>query len=433
MKSIKILVPIHTNPDIVSDTTIFFKNVLPELRKKVNTTIIWVVYQPNKIKIFRNTDEGILDFHNYKNFVELLEQEKPDLVYAGATYSLIDYAISSASRYLEIPVLSKIYSRLTVVKETKSMMKSAVTRIFEDHLPSDKKNEEKQFMKRGRFFLFKLRYLYRTINATNINKLKSFMILLKILTYFFSIGKHEGYPEFANTAHWLESEKLVKKLTNMGYNEESLFVTGNPMYDEIIKKINTFKKIKNEERIKVLFMPLAYYEHGMWTKEQNEQNFQGIVKKLNQNKKILLKIKLHPSSHYFDYYKKMINEINENILVFQKGDALEHILESDMVISYAGHGTSLVYVLLGKKPLILCKFDGIDNGPLLNKKIATRCDDLKKLNDVIDNEFEYNSISEEHIQSFLKEFFYKLDGKSSERVADLIIKTIFKNNKDQKA
>jgi hypothetical protein len=426
MDSIKILIPIHTKPNVVSDTTIFFRNILPELQKKTKVLLVWVVYQPNKLKTIKTNNEMILDLHDYQNFIELLQKEKPDLVYAGATYSLIDYAISTASRFLGIPVLSKMYSRLGIVKSRESMMKSMVTRIFEDHVPSDEQNVEKQFMKRGRFFFYKFRYLCQTIHATKINKIKSLLISLKLLTYFFSIGKHEGYPEFANTAHWLESEKLVQKLTNMGYKKESLVVTGNPMYDNIITRIKEHQKKREEGKIKILFMPLTYYEHGMWTKEQNEYYFHEIVKKLNENQSISLKIKLHPSSHHLEYYKKMIEKINKNIPVFQKGEALNHILDSDIVVSYAGHGTSLVYVLLGKKPLILCNFDEIEDGPILNRKLAVKCTDLEKLDFSIKTILDQNPISEKEIQDFLEEFFYKLDGKASERVTNLIMNLVIK-------
>jgi UDP-N-acetylglucosamine transferase subunit ALG13 len=421
MNSIKILVPIHTKPNIISDTTLLFKSLLPELRKIVNVTIIWVVYQPEKIKTSKNENEKILDIHDYENFIDILQKEKPDLVYAAATYSIIDFAISSASRHLKIPVLSKIYSRLGVIKEKNMMMKSMITRAFEQHVPTDEKHTKKQFMKRGRFFFYKFRYMLKTIYATEKTKITSLKISLKILRYFFSIGKHEGYPELANTAHWLESEYLYQKLIDMGYNEKSLFVTGNPMYDEVIKKVNSFKKMNNK-KLTVLFMPLAYYEHGMWTQEQNEKYFQTIIEKLNKNKEISLSIKLHPSSHRFEYYNRMIKTVNQNIKVFQKGDALDHILQSDIIISYAGHGTSLVNVLLCKKPLILCNFDQNDDGPILNKQLATKCEKSDKLNLLIKEAIKKNQNIEKDRKNFLEEFFYKLDGNASKRMVELIMK-----------
>ncbi|MGY5142922.1 MAG: hypothetical protein ACW9XH_00380 [Candidatus Nitrosopumilus sp. bin_32a] len=421
MDSIKILIPIHTKPNIISDTTLLFGCLLPELRKKINVIIVWVVYQPNKIKTLKKYNEVILDFHDYENFIDLLQKEKPDLVYAAATYSIIDYAISSASRYLNIPVLSKIYSRLGIIKERKTMLKSMVSRVFEDNVPSDDEITKKQFMKRGRFFFYKFKYLIKTLNACKINKIKSLFIGLHILTYFLNIGRHEGYPEFANTLHWLEGESNLQKLIEMGYDKKSLVVTGNPIYDSVMKEII---KTKEEEKLetKILFLPIAFYEHGMWTKEQNENNFKSIINKINSSQTYSLKIKIHPSSNRFSEYKKMINEIDTNISLFQEGDAQKFIVDSDIVVSYASHSTALVFVLLNKKPLILCNFDNQEKGPLLEREIAIECNNPLELNSIIKNTLENNPISEEKINNFLKEFFYKLDGNASTRLANEILK-----------
>ena len=71
MNKIRILTPIHSKPNVTSINTIFFRNLLPELRKKLKVQIIWVVYQPDKLDHIpiENENEKILDIHNYDNFV----------------------------------------------------------------------------------------------------------------------------------------------------------------------------------------------------------------------------------------------------------------------------------------------------------------------------------------------------------------------------
>jgi hypothetical protein len=420
LQKIRILVPIPTLPRRASETTLIFKNIIPELEKKVEPHIIWVVYSPNKIIINQKKEhETILDIHDYKDFVEILEEVKPDIVYAMANYSLIDFAVSSASKYLGIPVLSKFMNKVAVI--SKNMKKSLITRIFENMSPTDDDDSEKKFMKRGRFFLYKWLFLVKTLSRTKRGKAKAFLTGLKILSYFANIGKQEGLPEFANTMHWIESEKRRNRLLEFGYDPKSLIVTGNPLYDHAFQKIKEFKEKKNEKPI-ILFVPLSYYEHGIITKIKNEENFKKIVNTLNKNKEIILKIKIHPSSQQLQYYEKMIKDINENIEVFREGDILKHVENSDVVISYSGFSSSHIFTLLFNKPLILCNFFEFDKGPLLKEEIAIECKDITKINKQILSTLKKNPISTEKVSKYINEFFYKTDGKSSERLSDVIIK-----------
>lgn len=423
MQEIRILVPISTLPNRTSEITLIFKNIIPVLQKKANLHIIWLVYSPNKIiKKQPSEFETILDIHDYKDFVEILQETKPNIVYASANYSLIDFAVSSAAKYLGIPVLSKFMNKVAVV--SKNMKKSLITRFFEKGIPTDI-DTQNEFMRRGRFFLYKWLFLIKTLNQAKKGKVRSFLIGLKILTYFANIGRQEGLPEFANTMHWIESEKRRKRLLEFGYDPQSLVVTGNPLYDHVFQKIKELKKVENKKPV-ILFVPLAYYEHGIITKLKNEESFKQIIKILNQNKEIVLKIKIHPSSQQLQYYGEMIDSIDKNIQIFKEGDIVKHVENADIVISYSGFSSSHIFSLLLNKPLILCNFFEFDKGPLLKEKIAIECNDITKINEQISSTLKNNPISIKEISRYISEFFYKTDGKSSERLADLIIKTIKK-------
>jgi len=423
LEKIRILVPIPVLPNRISETTLIFKNVIPELKRKVEPHIIWLVYSPNKItNVQKKDNETILDIHDYCNFVEILEKTKPDIVYAMANYSLIDFAVSSAAKYLEIPVISKFMNKVAVV--SKNMKKSLVSRIFENSMITDQ-DSEKQFMRRGRFFLYKWLFLVKTLNITKNRKDRGIISGLKILTYFANIGNQEGLPEFANTMHWIESEKRRNRLLEFGYEPKSLIVTGNPLYDHAFKKLKESKKIKNKKPI-ILFVPLSYYEHGIVTKSKNETSFKEIVNTINKNDEVVFKIKIHPSSQQLEYYEQMIRDVDKNIQVFRDGDILQYVEEADIVISYSGFSSSHIFSLLFNKPLILCNFFEFDKGPLLNEGIAIECNDVAKINHQISLTLKNNTISTEKISKYINEFFYKTDGKSSERLSDLIIKTIKK-------
>ena len=173
---------------------------------------------------------------------------------------------------------------------------------------------------------------------------------------------------------------------------------------------------------------MPYYEHGMWTKKQNEGIFKEIVKKINESNNFILKIKLHPSSQQLSEYEQMLKEINANVEIIQKGDAIEHIIGSEIIISYPTNSTALIFALLCEKPIILCNFSNLDTSSILKRDLAVECKDLEKLNYIINNVLEKNPISEEKIKQFITEFFYKPDGNAGQRVSDAIIKLIEKKS-----
>mgnify|MGYP006125979183 FL=1 len=108
----KILIPIHTLPDIKSVTTMVLESILSVLKKKIDVQIMWLVYTPEKIKFIQKneSDDVILDIHNYKNALEVIQKEKPDLIYAYASWNFIDYALSSAAKSCNIPVFCVVHA-----------------------------------------------------------------------------------------------------------------------------------------------------------------------------------------------------------------------------------------------------------------------------------------------------------------------------------
>ena len=79
----RILVPYPSSFDDISNTSILFKKLIPEIEKKSKVTILWVNYQPEKLEKLPKSDNfTTLDLHNYQNAVDLIKQEKPDLIFA---------------------------------------------------------------------------------------------------------------------------------------------------------------------------------------------------------------------------------------------------------------------------------------------------------------------------------------------------------------
>jgi len=418
----KILVLCHVPPDRITHTTMLFQNILPILKEKINVEIVWAVLMSKGIGNYKiSENERVIDVRNFNNFSEIIKNEKPDLVYAAATFSFMDYAASISAKYYKIPVLSRWYNPLDDVSGRQNeLIKSYAKRFFEKTTPTDEENDSKIIMKRGRFFIYKYWFMVKTLKSVGIQLPRRFMISFKILNYFLNMGKKRVLPEFANTMQWLENELVYNELCDAGYKKQSLIVTGNPMYD------NAFNKIKNEittksEKIQILFAPIALYEHGLMTKEQNETIFKTILQSMNSEKKFEIKIKIHPTTQNLKYYQKLTQEINESIPLIQKGHILDHILKSDILVTYTGNSSVHVNALIAKKPIIACNLFNKESGTFVKQNLVKECTNSNKLNKMI---FENKIHQNENIDEFITKYFYKNDGKASERLCDVIIKMV---------
>jgi hypothetical protein len=418
----KILVLCHVPPDRITHTTMLFQNILPILKEKIDVEVIWVVLMSKKIKNYKiSENERVVDIRNFNNFSEIIDNEKPDLVYAAATFSFIDYAASISAKHNNIPVLSRWYNPLDDDSgKQNELIKSYAKRFLEKTTPSDEENDSKIIMKRVRFFMYKYWFLMKTLKSINIKLPRRFMISLKILNYFLNMGKKRVLPEFANTMHWLENKSVYNELHNAGYKKQSLVVTGNPMYDDAFKKIKN-KTISKSEKIKILFAPIALFEHGLMTKKQNEFTFKTILQTINSEKNFDVEIKIHPTTQNLKYYQKLTHDVNESIPLVKNGHILDHILEADILITYIGNSSVHVNALISKKPIIVCNFFNKEPGTYVNQNLIKECTNPQELKKII---FENKMFQNKNIDEFITKHFYKNDGKSSKRLCDVIIKMI---------
>ena len=214
MKQIKILVPIHIMPDRVSGLTIFLDNVLPILKKQADVQIIWFVFQSKKEKhVEKKPGQIILQNADFNDALEVIEKIKPDIIYITPTYDLINFPFNLVSKKYKIPSFYHRISdtwRVRVPRNFAFRTKSYSKSFFERSLPTDEEDDEKQFMKRGKFFFKKYSFLRQTQKAlgySDLKILKTFFVIIKSLL-FYSKVKLEFYPQF----EFLENERLKQDL-----------------------------------------------------------------------------------------------------------------------------------------------------------------------------------------------------------------------------
>ncbi len=427
MTSLRILTSLHTLPDTKSMMTLFFESILPVLKTKADVHMIWLIYMPEKLNLPIKADQSntILDIHDYENAVEVLKIAKPDVIFAESGYPIIDYALSLAGKYLNIPVVSFFFSVPKLHISRLKLNISYFTRFFESNVPTE---TNKKIMSRGRFFLYKYLFLLKTqksLKTSNIQLLKNFFTMLKIYS---KQTKEQYFSMFENSLHWLEGEDIIEPLTAAGYDRTKLVVTGNPMFDAVIKKMQERKQTsKTDNKINVLFVPAPLWEHGIWTKNQQENLIKQIILNISKHKnKIFLTIKIHPSIAQFSQYESIIHAIDPSIPIYQKGDVLDFLLDADVVISFSSFTSAISYALIFKKPIIICNIYDDEKDTYVEKKLALECKDPSTIVDVIQKIISSNPALNNEADEFFREYTYKPDGHASERLCNSLIKLIEK-------
>lgn len=426
-RTIKILALHPTSPDIKSVTTQVFDNLLPVLKTKANIHMIWFVYKPERIENTGSDSITILDIHDHENALEILKDTNPDIVFANSDPNLIDYAFSQAAKFLHIPVVSPFFSRGPQISRTR-LVKSRINALLQNSIPSDTDKDQKQFMKRGRFFVYKYMFLLKTQKAMKMNVfniLQNFFILLQ--AHFRTGQDFLIDSRFANTLHWLDSQYYFKSLIDAGFEKSSIVITGNPMYDPVFQKLQKLSPvIKNDDKIRILFLTNGMYEHGFWTREQRDLIVSQIISEISKYKnEMSLVVKIHPSSEVLADYQKLITPIDSTIPIYQKGDVLEFLNKADVVIGFQAN-SALEYSLISKKPIIICNFYDLKGDLFLERRLALECKDVASLIPAIKKIIIENPATSKKLEQYIQDNLYKADGKSSERLCNAVLNLLDK-------
>jgi len=411
-------------PNIKSYRTLCFEQILQYLRKKTDVHITWLVYQPERLKIEpkNNTQTSILDIHDFKNALDVVQQVKPDIIWVAPTLNLPDYALSLAGKYMNIPVVGELVTELMKKTSKFDVSISYFKMFFESSVPTDVVDGNNKFMRRGKFFLFKYQFVLKTQLAIKMGFLKIIGNFISHMNSHLSIHTNLHNPKFAVDLHFVETKKLIDILVKNGFERSSLVPTGIPMYDDVFERLEKIEvKPKTDGRKKILLVTHAMFEHGFWTRTQRDSLVRGIVSEISKHKnEMSLTVKIHPSSELLIDYQELINPIDDTIPIHKDGDVTEFIKNSDVVISYSG-SSSLVHAIACQKPIIVCNFYNLENDIFQEKGVVSECKNKSIIIPLIKEVIESNPVTKEKIDDFIEEFFYKLDGRASERIGDTIL------------
>ena len=425
---VKILISHYTLPEIKSFRTIIFEQVLQFLKSQ-NIEIEWLIYMPDKINLdaYKNSKYKILDFHNYANAIDLVKEVKPDIIYASAYAITPDIALKLAGKHLKIPVVADVVNQVVFGDGPKKMIKTILIEVFQRSVSTDVNEDQKKFMRRGRFWIHKYIFLLKTQFAVKMN-------ILKIINDFFIIclvhlsWKEINNPKFSVDYHFVEGNQLVKKLINLGYDSSSLILTGNPLFDKVFQKLNKVPQSTKNNKIRVLLLTHSLYEHGFWTRKQRDDLVRTLVTKISKYKdEMSLVVKIHPSSEILSDYEKLINPIDSSIPIYQTEDIQEFLNNSDVVLVYST-SSGPIQALILKKPIVMISLD-LNGDIMLERELVTECTDPSKIISSIHQAISSNPATKEKVDNFVSDFLFKTDGLAYERMGKAIIKIVENSHK----
>ena len=406
-----------------------FETLYRAFKKRISIELIWVIYQPDEFKKIIMDDQTIYCIKEFSDGMDLLKKLNPDLVLVSKGKELIHYSASLASKALGIPLVGfsgatidnrhfgKDFHRLNIEKAS-----SVSKKLLQNKLPIDSE-EQSQFLRRSRFFLYKYRFFIKTQLAVKKN---IFRIIILLFRDFINYGLNRPLPISKLPDHYILWDELeINRYQHYGIPTEKISVVGNPLLDDIFHKIPTIKtRTKTNDKIKILILTDSLYEHGIWSYNERESFLTNLFEKLQEDKTILFDIKIHPVTQDKTYYQNLSKKLGLSAKIFQSEDLFDLINNYDIIVTYGASTTHTELSLCGKKTILIAT-KHLPTFVLVDEAIAAGfikqsysfADLIPLIHDFHEQEI---NLTNEFIEQRTK-YFYKFDGKSGERAADSII------------
>jgi len=198
-------------------------------------------------------------------------------------------------------------------------------------------------------------------------------------------------------------------LLELGFENDKIEITGSPEFDEHKKFAEGFKDKKSKI---ILFATQAPY------KDINLE----VIEEMGKNKKLdefMVYVKPHPDEDPVTY-KFLEDKFPDKVFIRQKNENLSYLLAISNVILTVSSTVGLESAILDK-PLICINFLN-EKSMYVDDGIALEVQNIEELADSINKVFEPEILAQlsENRTKFVKEYVYGLDGKSAERIIDII-------------
>lgn len=420
---LNILIPTNSPPTFNDAFLNQCKNILKSLSKKINLHITWVMFPSlppyNKLDCISANDSVIFS-DDFEDLTKIFEYVKPDVVFINGSLDFHNLENILVAKFKKIPTITLFFRNPYFEKESVIFtIKSRLRSIFmKDNVDVSIPDHNK--FTTLRFFFYRLLSLSKTLNYIKFPKILSFFFLIQYIKMSFS-DISPIHKFISGDINLCNVEKNKHILINSNFKNSSIFVVGDPYFDnhEIHKSKNLIKK--DIFKPKILFVPTPTHEHSLCS---SKDEFNLIINVVNTilNNDFDVALKIHPSSsriaEYVDALKgNILNPIN----IFQSEDLVELLKNYDVMLTYGGTSAIHDAVLLGK-PIVNLDFNKNVTGQVVHhdKKIISQC---KNISSLISN---IQSANNKTINSKdVEQFFQKYLGYSKEKPSKLAANIVY--------
>lgn len=254
-------------------------------------------------------------------------------------------------------------------------------------------------------------------------------------------GLSSEYGLFNGDIILLAGRHARETFVKWGVNEEKINVTSFPIFDELIKKLNEKQKISQIVRKKLnipdtmeicTYLTQSYSATFGYNEKVNEIKI--IYETIKKFENLFLIIKLHPTERDTEVYVSLAQEIGlKNYRIIKDEISLDDLLISSKIAITKNSTAGFNALIAGCNLIVLGfhnkSFEGnffVEDGVALT---ATTPEELfYNIKKILKN-IKYPH-SQDKLERFLKKHFYKLDGKSVDRIKRVIYRSL-KNDKKE--
>lgn len=430
----KILVSTYVLPSKRNIRTTIFNNIFSSLKNKANLDVVWVLFQPDKFSSTNHRNESLLDIHDFNDAISMLNSVNPDCIMITSAPDTIQYALCIAAKHLNIPIFSiYIYSKQRTGSENNYAVhkgaKHAINNFLSNKVPGDTVNQYK-FFRRGKFIMYKNKFLFNTLRKSGTNYMNSLTIPCKN-TLTDVTGKSKNYNNLADY-HILPDNSWIFFLTSIGIDKESIFVTGNPYWEGLDNTNNLeLKKFNSQNPIRLLVVTDSLLEHNFWSEKQRISFINKLVLNLQKDSNLIFSFKIHPSSEDLQSYIKLFQDHHNPARIFQSENLSTIINDFDLALSYGSTGAHTEIIANYTKLILIDMKMNSKPHPLVEEGIAcglvTVCGSidgiLGTIHDCLDKKI---TISNDLVTK--RNSLFSKNNKSSEQIADILMKKLVQVN-----
>lgn len=219
-----------------------------------------------------------------------------------------------------------------------------------------------------------------------------------------------------------------KIMTQNGFQEERVIVTGRTVYDKILRTYYSKHHICAKRGINP-FTNIVLYCTDNFPPSEAQSCAYHVCKAVKQLPNTQLIIYVHYSERNLKIYRNILGKLNMTAYVTQKENPFKLMSICDVLVT--GYSTTALDAMLMGKPAVTFNYtEKLSPIPYAESGATWGVHDDDELLEAL-NQLLFNSSAIEKLRSnwssFIFDHAYKLDGKASKRVADLMEKMCIHN------